>query len=323
MKGNYSGLGFGEGEYIKKPRFIEVNGYVRKEITSLHKLHDKEKFREKCLSLADYLIKAKDKTPEYVSQPQNWEQVLYNYLKAPFNNITNYGGCPLILYQNDKEFNSDCISKCNEYKTWFENRKIIFANNNRTFINSHYKTKNTQIKFPTGKNCNALNTHTFNKVPQCLFLDLSPSKKTTHHKHEKGKIERNYQTSETSQTSNKDLIAEKGQNSENSSDYQEPTQKDKHAEPPGNNEQQKEPLLKNPAAQTIIDKDVEPQPVVYSKISQISQQELSPGEPVNQKNSISLVSYKNEISVPPNKITSPELPVPTTVPITPGTTNNF
>ncbi|SBS95406.1 PIR Superfamily Protein, partial [Plasmodium malariae] len=170
-------------------------------ISSLKKESDKESFREKCKNLADYLINSKDPYGHY--QEYIWKGALRTWYSKYFTGITQHGGCFMIFNSEEKNLleliydaddfcskkkqymeilniykknnssiydcNSDqnCLSTCDEYKTWFEYSKKQLQDK-RSFIEKNCKNKKALLEFPTTK-CNILKPETFNLTPVCIF----------------------------------------------------------------------------------------------------------------------------------------------------------
>ncbi|KAI4837486.1 STP1 protein [Plasmodium brasilianum] len=161
-----------------------LKSYIQTEISSLNAKNNKKEFREKCLQVVDYLISQKYNVPSR-STEERWKEVLSFYLQLSYEaedfcegktawiqELNNYKR----LNKNSIICNGDslCMSKCNQYNVWIEERKKSFYQNS---IFSEYKSKNiksSKIKFPSNKNCKLLNTETFNQC-ECLLSDPSAS----------------------------------------------------------------------------------------------------------------------------------------------------
>ncbi|SBS94464.1 PIR Superfamily Protein, partial [Plasmodium malariae] len=181
--------------------FKQVGANIISQVSSLKSENKKEKFREKCKNLADYLINSKD--PYGYIQEYIWKGALRTWYSKNFTGITQHGGCFMIFKNEEKELleliydaydfcekkeqymqilskykknnssiydcNSDqnCLSTCGEYKTWFEN-SIKQLQDKRSFIEKNCKNKKALLEFPRTK-CNILKPETFNQTPVCIF----------------------------------------------------------------------------------------------------------------------------------------------------------
>ncbi|KAI4837664.1 STP1 protein [Plasmodium brasilianum] len=172
---DYTGFGSGASEYRGKIEFLEARKQILSLTASLKTKTSKNEFRDGCLKLADYLIKIKDKPPDYTHR-KRWVPVLRNYFGHKFKELSQHGGCPMIFEQKDRDLgsntyncNSDtkCISECTEYSTWFISKKKYFEGK-KGLTSESCILKNTSSQFPE-KTCNILNPKTFNKPPQCLL----------------------------------------------------------------------------------------------------------------------------------------------------------
>ncbi|SCP03049.1 STP1 protein [Plasmodium malariae] len=199
---DYTGIGYGASEYVMENEFKEARKQISSFTASLRTKKNKKEFRDECLKLIDYLITIKDNPPKYTN-PKRWVPVLRNYFGNKFDKLTQYGGCPMTFDKKDRDLlelkynaldfcgknisyknklfafrkggsstyscnnNSDCIKHCKEYEEWFISKKEYFESN-RNLISESCIFKNTSSQFPE-KNCNILDTSTFNKLPQCLL----------------------------------------------------------------------------------------------------------------------------------------------------------
>ncbi|SBS98953.1 STP1 protein, partial [Plasmodium malariae] len=199
---DYTGIGYGASEYVMENEFKEARKQISSFTASLRTKKNKKEFRDECLKLIDYLITIKDNPPKYTNR-KRWVPVLRNYFGNKFDKLTQYGGCPMTFDKKDRDLlelkynaldfcgknisyknklsafrkggsstyscnnNSDCIKHCKEYEEWFISKKEYFESN-RNLISESCIFKNTSSQFPE-KNCNILDTSTFNKLPQCLL----------------------------------------------------------------------------------------------------------------------------------------------------------
>ncbi|SBS94681.1 hypothetical protein PMALA_044420, partial [Plasmodium malariae] len=158
---DYTGFGSGTSQYLGKKEFKQALKQIPSRTTSLKTKTSKNEFRDGCLKLADYLIKIKDKPPDY-TDPNRWVPVLKNHFGHKFKELSQHGGCPMIFEQKDRDLlelkydaldfceknneyqkklnafkkrgsstyncNNDakCISECTEYSTWFISKKKYF-----------------------------------------------------------------------------------------------------------------------------------------------------------------------------------------------------
>ncbi|KAI4839237.1 hypothetical protein MKS88_001781 [Plasmodium brasilianum] len=212
---NYSGLGFGATQYLGKLEFRQTKNQILSRLSSLGKKTIKEEFRKECLELTNFLIKKKDEYPKYTDR-NRWVPVLRNYFEGAFNRITQHGGCPMIFDEKEKDLlelkynaldfceknisyknklntfkkgsntydcNNDtqCIIYCKEYEEWFVSKKQHFEKK-RHLIHESCTFKKSSSQFPA-RNCNILDSRTFNKLPQCLLTKPdAPSQAPTEQK---------------------------------------------------------------------------------------------------------------------------------------------
>ncbi|SBS92504.1 hypothetical protein PMALA_036400, partial [Plasmodium malariae] len=218
---DYSGLGSGAGQYLRKPKFIQTRSQILSRLSSLEKETDKAKFRNECLDLVNFLIKKKDDPPAFTEQ-KRWVPVLRNYFKHKFDKITQHGGCPMIFDPKEKNIlelkydaldfcetnnvyetklrnfkkggsrtyncnsDSNCIKHCTEYKNWFTRNKQHFEEK-RHLISESCTFKSSSSEFPT-KQCNIMNPRMLNNIPKCLYT--KPQKHSEHAPKEQKEISR-------------------------------------------------------------------------------------------------------------------------------------
>ncbi|SBT87577.1 STP1 protein [Plasmodium malariae] len=179
--------------------FKQVGANIKSQVSSLKSENKKEKFREKCKNLADYLINSKH--PNGYIQEYIWKGSLRTWYSKNFTGITQHGGCFMIFNNEEKKLleliydaydfcekkkqymqilskykknnssiydcNSDenCINKCAEYNIWIKDREDHF-NNKKSLLHSKCKNKISLSKFST-KNCDIMKSQTFQKVSKC------------------------------------------------------------------------------------------------------------------------------------------------------------
>ncbi|KAI4841022.1 hypothetical protein MKS88_000790 [Plasmodium brasilianum] len=188
-------LGFEALILYKTPKFQRIKKYVKEKTSSLKNEDNKNKFREGCLALAEYLIREKKTPPS--QNPSTWEGTLKEWIKSHYKPLDKFGGCFVILDEEDKRIldlkykledfceekkqkmkeikclkggrttsnncNETCLNQIREYNAWI-NEKTLFFDENNSFIKN--KCKNGISQFQK-KNCNILDTKTFNELPIC------------------------------------------------------------------------------------------------------------------------------------------------------------
>ncbi|KAI4838033.1 STP1 protein [Plasmodium brasilianum] len=193
---NLGVLGSQALEYYRRPKFQSIQRYIKSKTSSINNNTNKEQFRSVCRELADYLIREKG-APQYVDQ-KRWEVTLKNYMKTYFKNLTEHGGCPLILYDKEKailDFQYEvhdffeqknnylneiaqlkqkkkcvdtCLRKCKEYNTWIVQRQNYF-NTNEYSIKGCYKIPKTK-KRDSQSLCDIRRPKTFNTLSECATV---------------------------------------------------------------------------------------------------------------------------------------------------------
>ncbi|SBS99522.1 STP1 protein [Plasmodium malariae] len=205
---DYSGFGSGASQYLRKKEFMEALKQIPSLTASLKTKTSKNEFRGGCLKLADYLIKIKDKPPDYTDS-KRWVPVLKNYFGHKFNELSQYGGCPMIFEKKERELlvlkydaldfcelnniyvqklskfrkggsstyvcngDPDCKKHCTEYKDWFTGKKEHFQNT-KNLISESCIFKSSSSQFPK-RECNILDPKIFNKPPQCILSEPAVS----------------------------------------------------------------------------------------------------------------------------------------------------
>ncbi|KAI4841339.1 STP1 protein [Plasmodium brasilianum] len=213
-----TGLGMGSVYYLKEAKFKKILKEAKTRTDTLKQVKNKNEFRNNCLNLADYIIKEKT-APQHFSQ-NNWERALINWLKPKYEGLKKYGGCPVILKDNDKELlklkydaddfyeqkirterklkafgknqedsyicNNDakCKSTCKEYNEWIKNREEYFKEK-KSFIERNSKINNANISFRNPIN-DLLNPETFNIFPKCSILEPPENGQLQPEEHAKG-----------------------------------------------------------------------------------------------------------------------------------------
>ncbi|SBS98795.1 STP1 protein, partial [Plasmodium malariae] len=196
---NWRGFGFSAGYYIFEPKFIKIRKYIQDKIPSLKNEKNKQKFRVGCLAVAKYLIEEKS-APPYINQ-NNWEQVIQNYFEYRFDELTKYGGCPMILEQNDRDLlelsyevkdfnekkvkdlksleryktenntyncnnNQSCIKKLSEYNVWIKEMEHRFENK-KSLIEKNLQNQQGKFKFSVPLS-DLLIPKTFKELPESV-----------------------------------------------------------------------------------------------------------------------------------------------------------
>ncbi|SBT01196.1 STP1 protein [Plasmodium malariae] len=191
-------LGLSSFIYVNKAYFKNVKQHITEITNYLNKEDDKEKFRNTCRDLANYLIEKK-KAPHYYNQ-RIWEGTLIYWLQVYYKNLNKYGGCPMILEKEHKDIlelkyeeedfcerrikdlqaikqlksnhlrtcDGTYLRKCIEYKQWINEKKIYFEKMKNLFQRCYHKNKKKKPK----STCNILDEVTFNVPPECLSLHL-------------------------------------------------------------------------------------------------------------------------------------------------------
>ncbi|SCO92863.1 STP1 protein [Plasmodium malariae] len=174
--------GFTTLNLYTQQEFKRVGANIISQVSSLKSENKKEKFREKCKSLADYLINTKDPYRRY--QEYIWKGALRTWYSKNFTGITQHGGCFMIFNNEEKnlleliydaydfcekkeKYMQILSNKCSEYETWFEYSKIQLQDK-RSFIEKSCKNKKELLELPRTK-CNILKSETFNQTPVCIF----------------------------------------------------------------------------------------------------------------------------------------------------------
>ncbi|KAI4833722.1 STP1 protein [Plasmodium brasilianum] len=196
---------------IRIPAFKRIENEIKRKIFSLINENDKDKFRNGCLNLADYLIANNNPPKHYEDYKITWKGALNNKLNGYYKQLSKHGGCPLILDDIDKkilelkyeeinfcekkkiDFNEikqlkrdqknydTYISKCNAYNKWIQQKKIYFKEK-ETLFKKCYKTKDQKKKKIESSEtiCNLMNPETFQELSECPSLhELSASKTTS------------------------------------------------------------------------------------------------------------------------------------------------
>ncbi|SBT85714.1 STP1 protein [Plasmodium malariae] len=181
-------------------QFRTIRAHIQNKTNFLKTANNENSFKEECKQLADFLIKNMS-PPLYTSQ-RMWESLLKFHLHQYFKDITNYGGCPMILKKEHKELlelkykeedfckkrtrylkeienlkktNSGkcetiCLKKCKAYNAWiiemqkqFEEKRNLFESCYKK--GSPKKKSKKQIPEPV---CNILDQNTFKELSECI-----------------------------------------------------------------------------------------------------------------------------------------------------------
>ncbi|SBT86144.1 STP1 protein [Plasmodium malariae] len=178
-------------------QFKNIENKVIQKTSSLINEHNKNKFREGCRYLADYLIKNNNPPKYYEHFKVTWKGTLNYWLKGYYKNLIKYGGCPLILEEKDKQIlelnyeevdfckmkneyleeikrlskkskNSDSYSsKCNEYNEWIDKMKNYFEEKKILFGTCYQKTDQKKKKRRSEVICDLMDDQTFKKRTDC------------------------------------------------------------------------------------------------------------------------------------------------------------
>ncbi|KAI4833619.1 uncharacterized protein MKS88_000097 [Plasmodium brasilianum] len=182
------------------PQFKTIRAHIQNKTNFLKRENKEDLFREECKQLADYLIE--NTSPPWYTSQHMWESLLKFHLHQYFKDITNYGGCPMILKKEHKELlelkykeedfckkktaqlkeieslkqnNSGkcantCLDKCKTYNAWIKQMQNQFEEKKSLFKNcytkeSPKKKSKKQIPEPV---CNILDQDTFKELSECI-----------------------------------------------------------------------------------------------------------------------------------------------------------
>ncbi|SBT01705.1 surface-associated interspersed protein 8.2 (SURFIN 8.2) (SURF8.2), partial [Plasmodium malariae] len=200
---------YGALYFLKYSQFTQTGNYIRSETASIQKENNKDDFRRKCLALNTNVISRIPRT-KYIDQ-NRWKGALRTFYENYHAVLTKYGGCPMILDENDKELlvlnyeaedfceqkqeylkylnkfkekgnkyncksDTNCIRKCREYNVWINERKVHF-NNKKVQLYKNCRSKKHLSQFPT-KSCNILKSNIFSTLNECKgknSVTFSPS----------------------------------------------------------------------------------------------------------------------------------------------------
>ncbi|SBS99480.1 STP1 protein [Plasmodium malariae] len=202
MRWNLSGQGLSGGLYFSNAQFRKIKNYVTTQTRSLKNAINKTEFRNKCLSIAEYLIREKDKRPQEFRK-ENWEAALKTWMTYYLSKgESKYGVCPAILEKSDKDLlilkysvedfieqneeyksnlkpyqvkykfeykcnnKNNCTKTCGKYNEWFNDRKSYFEGK-KELILQNCKNDNPIFNFPKNK-CYSLMQKTLVNVPICI-----------------------------------------------------------------------------------------------------------------------------------------------------------
>ncbi|SBS98766.1 PIR Superfamily Protein [Plasmodium malariae] len=201
---NYGGRASGFFTFISDPFFNNIRKTIIQKTSSLIQVNDKEKFREGCLDLANYLVKNKSPPPYYSSQKKRWEGAIRDWNQKYYKKLTKHGGCFMIFEEEEKEIlkliyeaedfcdekinkrpeqsciqkirtnPNNCDSKCSteisEYNEWIIERKNYFTKNKKEIYEKC--RKNNKVLFFPKKSCDVSNPETFKTLHECKVSDL-------------------------------------------------------------------------------------------------------------------------------------------------------
>ncbi|SBS94093.1 PIR Superfamily Protein [Plasmodium malariae] len=178
-------------------QFKNIENKVIQKINSLINENNKDKFREGCTYLAEYLINNNKPPLYYENYSVTWKGTLNYRLENYYKKLDKHGGCPLILEEKDKNFlklkyeevdfcemknkyleeikslskkskNSDSYSsKCNEYNEWIDKMKNYFEENKSLFGTCYQKTDQKKKKRRSEVICDLMDDQTFKKRTDC------------------------------------------------------------------------------------------------------------------------------------------------------------
>ncbi|SBS98711.1 STP1 protein [Plasmodium malariae] len=193
-------LSFQALRYRLYPELNQHGNYIINETAELKRETNKDKFRTKCINLANFIINLNPKT-QYIDI-NKWKGALKTFYGSQYTEISKkYGGCPMILEEENKKIlllkydaedfcdekekkkpkcvksadfslkkcDNSCFNKIRDYNAWIKNRKDHFMNN-KEFIYKKCKKNNPLLLFPK-KSCDVLNDKTFEEIPQCVASD--------------------------------------------------------------------------------------------------------------------------------------------------------
>ncbi|SBT85900.1 STP1 protein [Plasmodium malariae] len=192
------------------PQFKTIRAHIQNKTNFLKTANNENLFREECKQLADFLIKNMSPPPQYTSQHM-WESFLKFRLNHYFNNITKYGGCPMILKKKHKELlelkykeedfckkktadlkeieglkqnNSGkcvntCLDKCKTYNAWIKQMQKHFEKKKSLFKNCYTKesSKKKTKKLTKESICDIMNEETFKELSECITSNSAETTK--------------------------------------------------------------------------------------------------------------------------------------------------
>ncbi|SBT87646.1 STP1 protein [Plasmodium malariae] len=191
----------------RREPFRTIRTYIQNKTNLLKTANNEDLFREECINLADYLI-GKMSPPKSVS-PTMWEALLKFYLNHYFKNLTKYGGCPMILKNEDKELLglkykeedfckkrttvlkeieslkqnnsgkcvSTCLDKCKTYNAWIKQMQKQFEEKKSLFKYCYTKesSKKKTKKLTKESICDIMNEETFKELSECITPNSAES----------------------------------------------------------------------------------------------------------------------------------------------------
>ncbi|SBT85458.1 STP1 protein [Plasmodium malariae] len=193
-------LSFEALRYRSYSELKQHGNYIINETAELKTETNKDKFRTKCINLANFIINLNPKT-QYIDI-NKWKGALRTFYGSQYTEISKkYGGCPMILEEENKNIlilkydaedfcdekekkkpkcvksadfslkkcDISCFNKIRDYNAWIKNRKDHFMNN-KEFIYKKCKKNNPLLPFPNNS-CNVSKPETFEALPECEYSD--------------------------------------------------------------------------------------------------------------------------------------------------------
>ncbi|SBS99433.1 STP1 protein [Plasmodium malariae] len=208
--------------YQSIPQFRNIIRNMKQKINSLRNVNDKEKFRNGCQALANYLIMNKSPPYYYMSEKVLWEGTLQEWLNPHYKNLDKHGGCPLIMDEkvlellelkykeldfcekrrrdlneikrlksrNSKTCDDEYLQKCREYSVWIDEMKNYFETTSSTIKQCYSKEPIKRKRGePQESLCHILKEETFKQPFDCLSIDKIPTCNKLHAQEQEYKSE--------------------------------------------------------------------------------------------------------------------------------------